>query len=86
MGERLPDIEWEKRYKANAARQNKRRHEAKIYLKNNHMKKLICKVCHAFGYVRVHRVTDSTVRLYCSKCKNTRIIKVSLPKRFVPSK
>lgn len=84
--QRLPDDEWEKRYKANAARQNKRRHQAKIYLKNNYMKKLICKVCDAFGYVRVQKITDRTIRLYCSKCKNSRTIRASLPKRFVPSK
>lgn len=83
---RLSYEEWEKRYKANAARQNKRRHQAKIYLKNNYMKKIICKVCHVFGYVRVQKITDSKVRLYCSKCKNSRTIRVSLPKSFVPSK
>lgn len=83
---RLPDKEWEKRCKANAARQNKRRHKAKIYLKNNYLEKLTCKICHVFGYVCVRKITNGTVRLHCMKCKNVKTIRVSLPKCFVPSK
>jgi len=83
---RLPDKEWEKRYKSNAAKQNKRRHQAKIYLKNNFLKKLICKKCRAFGYVSVCVVTDKTVRLFCTKCKNSKFIRIKLPKKFVPKK
>lgn len=83
---RLPDEEWIKRYKANSAKQNKRTHKAKIYLKNNHLKKIMCDVCDAFGYIRVGKITPSTVRISCVKCKNSRIIKVALPKQFVPTK
>lgn len=83
---RLPDEEWQRRYKANAARQNKRTWEAKIYLKNNHLKEIMCDTCNAFGYIRVGRITTNTVRISCAKCKNSRIIKVVLPKRFVPTK
>ena len=86
MPVRLPDEEWEKRYKSNAARQNKRRHQAKIYLKDNHVKKLTCKNCHAFGYVSVRQITDKIVRLFCTKCKNSKSIRLKLPKKFVPIK
>ena len=83
---RLPDEEWEKRYKSNAAKQNKRRHQAKIYLKNNYLEKLTCKNCYAFGYVSVCEIKNKTVRLFCVKCKNSRLIRVALPKNFLPKK
>ncbi len=86
MREKLPNEEYQKKYKDNVARQNKRKSEAKIYLKNNHPEKIICKVCNLFGHVFVHKITENTVRLRCRKCKNVRIIKVSLPKRFIPSR
>ena len=83
---RLPDEEWEKRYKSNAAKQNKRKHEAKIYLKNNHLEKLTCKNCQGFGCITVHQIKDKTVRLFCTKCKNSKLIKITLPKKFIPKK
>jgi len=82
----LPEKERLKRHKDSQIKYLKRLIAARAFLKKNHLEILMCNSCNTFGYVIVGRITESTVRLFCGKCKNVRFIKVSLPKRFIPTK
>ena len=81
---RLPDDEWEKRYIQNHKKQEKRKNAIRSYLIDNENKKITCKDCLVYGNIRV--TTNTLVKIWCHKCKNSWFIKIKLPKELVPKK
>jgi len=80
---RLPTKEWEKRQRQSRIKLQKIKTEILNYMDKHHIDGTRCKKCNV--RVILGARTKDALRVRCPKCKKARIIKIALPKRFVPT-